>query len=384
MIKKTGVMDKRLLIAKNSIMMLVMLVIIFLAVMAWYFVNGTVTAGSTTASASSVGELKMALPEADGSYPTDESKYKNSLSAAELSAYVHPLFLDTTSDGKDFILPDFSNAEDIATGKVVNISGEWEKAHSYAEAVGSDQIDDKDYQFLSFDLYLRSEQNDISAEASSYLQSDSEASNRALNNPTEAKKSSYGNFSVDSLVGAIRTSIVGANVRSKSGSTVTYTNGTGTTTNYAAASSARFLWVPRPDIHLKVKDGNTPLDVGSWQLETTNLPAETSRHDYYTGNYDENDNKVSVTRHEGGLTYAHASTGGKTGGANGTQKVPVLGDDYQIAGSFDGDSNAQTITFGAKEYYLYKVTVNVWIEGTDSEARRAMDGAKFNLFLSFA
>ena len=38
----TGVKNRRLLLTKNSIMMLVMLVIIFLAIFAWYNLNKSV------------------------------------------------------------------------------------------------------------------------------------------------------------------------------------------------------------------------------------------------------------------------------------------------------------------------------------------------------
>ena len=60
--KKIAIGDKRFVITKNLIMMLVMLVVIFIAIFAWYSNNDTVTASGTQISAKSADNVELALP----------------------------------------------------------------------------------------------------------------------------------------------------------------------------------------------------------------------------------------------------------------------------------------------------------------------------------
>ena len=69
--------------------------------------------------------------------------------------------------------------------------------------------------------------------------------------------------------------------------------------------------------------------------------------------------------------------------------APSLGQNVDVSdyGNFERElvdlvvnENQYQVT---EKYYLTKYTVRVWIEGSDSEARRAMDGGQFNLSLTF-
>ena len=71
------------------------------------------------------------------------------------------------------------------------------------------------------------------------------------------------------------------------------------------------------------------------------------------------------------------------------ENYPKFGQSASIAG--DGSDVSQSIAFIPESednrdttgYYVYKYTLNLWIEGEDAEARRSMNKGVFNLELSF-
>ena len=128
----------------------------------------------------------------------------------------------------------------------------------------------------------------------------------------------------------------------------------------------KFLWITNPKLHLT----NT---VGS----DTYAVDENSTSGHYPdgngssgGNYEWNDSY----KHK----YYDASQSLKTLASPVTELADTTGSTepdsaYQIA---------NLTTKGADDYYTSYATFVVWIEGCDTEARRALVGGKFNISLS--
>jgi hypothetical protein len=193
------------------------------------------------------------------------------------------------------------------------------------------------------------------------------------------------------------------------------------------------LWIPRPDLVLKAK---TTLD--GWELyngvtagnsntldfggETVTFGQLTRRHEFfqpsgadgtpksYTGEILTNRNVAHMTSSD---TSAEKTISKRTGTGvsestwrdtddnsklivsktvNGTSYA-TLGQDAVIS-SLDYSDNAwvqstlkrdatvpDSDTTNFRNYYVFKYKMRIWIEGTDTEARRAMDGGTFNLHL---
>ena len=132
--KNTG-RDRRYLITKNSILMLVMLVIIFMAVWAWFVAdNSTADAGGLHMKAQKSNDVQIALPY-KGSYPLDNDpvdfRFKESIDFEQSQFFVDDLFSDVTSDGINFIIPTFEvDKNNTRDGRVVIPDGEWTPAVS--------------------------------------------------------------------------------------------------------------------------------------------------------------------------------------------------------------------------------------------------------------
>ena len=74
--KRKQSLDRRMMISKNSILMLVLLVTVFIAVWAW-FAESTdeAVASGLSAGTKTPATLELALPNENGTYPTDDSAY---------------------------------------------------------------------------------------------------------------------------------------------------------------------------------------------------------------------------------------------------------------------------------------------------------------------
>lgn len=151
-------------------------------------------------------------------------------------------------------------------------------------------------------------------------------------------KSSYGDFSKDAIVGALRMSVLNSdNVR-------------------------EFLWIPRPDVLLTVSNDlqNYTLDVGNDATSIIDVENRLVTGTHYF--YDSNRNPTFL---DNSLTSSSIFTA-----------------DVGIPGSeITKISTASTPTDDG--YYIGSATVNIWIEGRDNEARRALSDGEFNILLNF-
>ena len=246
---------------------------------------------------------------------------------------------------------------------------------------------DSNYNYLAVDFYIRSKNNNISLHSNSYLKGLCEESVQGFLHTSVTNQSTYGDFSADALVGAMRVSFVGANVRNRSnnsGSNIASISSSGTNSTWDKTADCKLVWLPRPDVCLVPNEGS----LSGWHLYTgitANTDANTFVHNYYALNNQNILQKKSMTSGSENNDYPFAVSSDFTSGdtmnndAGGNYKVPKLGSNQLIG----GDQHAEMVTINSKQYYVYKYTLNIWIEGTDAEARRAMDNGTFDLNLVF-
>lgn len=401
----TGVKNRRLLITKNSIMMLVMLVIIFLAIFAWYYINRNVGADGITVKAADPGEVEIAVTEngADTHIPGNYNANDEFVAGTwkDTATFRGPFAFssDVTSDGLEFIIPAFSSTEDNPdakadarrNGKIVNVNG-IPKTGSEVKTNLSTLAEGETADYVKIPFYLRSKSPNIGVRAETYLAMAAEkVAGAQITGASSVRRSTYGDFTSDALVASMRVSLTGGPVTMSD-----------TTATEPSSYMSTFVWVPRPDLFLKIPAGTSEDD---WTLLTgitketqgvnsgttgynanfTRLgvglePGYTFKHSYYTPRYDTGNNIIGVSQVTNDTAdnsnIAYKSDVSRTKTLN-NGSVPTLGEEKNITGVFN---NATVQNDG---YYYYKYYLNLWIEGTDSEARRAMDTGKFDLHIEF-
>ena len=231
----------------------------------------------------------------------------------------------TSGDGKSLLVPAFTG--DIGELKIDG-SKEWSEA-----------VENVDY--ISIPLIFRS-----SVEADIYVASGTEVvtnceiikaegaiSPEVLLGSDTYNISSYGNFSTDAIVGALRMSAIDED------------------------NNVKFIWIPRPDVHLTVSNNlqDYVLKVGADIVGNT-----TSTHYCYDSAY----NAVSYAKTT--LSSATAfSADVNNPPSNATTKLG-------IADTPDGNG-----------YFTCNAHINIWLDGCDNEARRALSNGEFKFFLNF-
>ena len=195
--------------------------------------------------------------------------------------------------------------------------------------------------YLSFDLYIRSKsQYNIAIGKKSTIKPD--APQLTTQDGTGIKnKSKYGNFSRDSVVGAVRFSVV----------------------DYKSAPpSKKLLWLPAPNILL------TQTDEG-YTLSDDKENGDSYSHVYYNTKKE----KKTVSSTDVDSAFVVNNKGFVDG-----KFTYELGKNKSIAElkkSSDTDTDPYYGDYGAM------VTCNMWIEGEDAEARLALVNGKFKVNL---
>lgn len=235
--------------------------------------------------------------------------------------------VEVTSDGTTFRIPQLTQKTNYA---LVNTGGTWTNATA-----------NKDY--LEFTVHMRSKDK-----LNVYLSSDSNASpvSTVLTGVNCGNPSTYATgdkaFSKDCVVGALR---------------VAFTNNAG----------ANQVWITNPEFHLNNKVGSNEYSMDTNAGATTYSNGNTTNaegqnfywnnpkvHYFYSGN--------NCTYNSSAI-YALPDTVSSTPSVNTTLIASLSG---------TADDNG---------YYSDSVTFKVWIEGCDTEARRALVDGKFNLSL---
>lgn len=320
--RKTGRM-----IAKNLIVLFTVALAGFCGIQAWFTDKSSADADGIAVECQAPDGIEIAVVKHNDKAPVD-SEYKVgkiTLNKANCKFLENLQLTEITGDGTFFRKP-----------ALIQSGGQ---AHVDTKAEWSEPTANEHY--LSFDLYIRSKsQYNISIGKKSTIKPD--APQLTTQDGTGIKnQSKYGNFSRDSVVGAVRFSVV----------------------DYKSAPpSKKLLWLPAPNILLKQTTDEYTL--------SDDMPSGESYSHVY---YDTNRVQHTVSSTDVDKAFVVNNKGFVDG-----KFTYELGKNKSIAElkkSSDTDTDPYYGDYGAM------VTCNMWIEGEDAEARLALVNGKFKVNL---
>lgn len=313
--RKTGRM-----IAKNLIVLFAVALAGFCGIQAWFTDNRSAEANGIEVECQAPDGIEIAVVGHDAPAPTEYTTGNITLNKTNYPFLEKLQLTEITGDGTFFRKP-----------ALIQSGGQ---AHVDTKAEWSEPTANEHY--LSFDLYIRSKsQYNISIGKKSTIKPD--APQLTSQDGTGIKnQSKYGNFSRDSVVGAVRFSVV----------------------DYKSAPpSKKLLWLPAPNILLEQT-------TDEYTLSDNKQDGESYSHVYYDTN--KAPHTVSSTDVDNAFVVNNK-------GFDGGKFTYELGKNQNIAQLKKSSENDQ--------FYSAMVTCNMWIEGEDAEARLALVNGKFNVNL---
>lgn len=327
------------MIAKNLIVMLVAVIVALTGVLAWFTNKTSAEASGVSVECKAPDGIEIAVV-AKGETPKNNDFHEDSITLGK-QVFLDELNLsEVTSDGITFYRPVLNQLGGTA---IPDPSKEWE-----------DENDIINKSYISFDLYIRSK-----SEQDIYLCETSKFStpSRKLTGADADNKSSMGDFSRDCIVGATRLSVVGYNS----------TDGT---------PERKLLWIPRPDLKFYVDDNDNTNHVNEGLTDTS---ATNYQHTYWNVIIDENGAQIrddKATTMTSGVTTSVQVNGDFVLGEKNKTKITELRSPL-VPIEIDDKGTIET-------YYMNHVTVNIWIEGEDDEARLALVNGNFKVNLDLS
>lgn len=320
--RKTGRM-----IAKNLIVLFTVALAGFCGIQAWFTDKSSAEADGINVECQAPDGIKIAVVKHNDPAPKDTEYTVGNIKLNKTNCkFLENLQLtEITGDGTFFRKPALIQSDGQAH---VDTKAEW------SEPTANEH-------YLSFDLYIRSKsQYNISIGKKSTIKPD--APQLTTQDGTGIKnKSKYGNFSRDSVVGAVRFSVV----------------------DYKSAPpSKKLLWLPAPNILLE-----QTTDV--YTLSDDKENGDSYSHVYYNTKKE----KKTVSSTDVDSAFVVNNKGFVDG-----KFTYELGKNKSIAElkkSSDTDTDPYYGDYGAM------VTCNMWIEGEDAEARLALVNGKFKVNL---
>lgn len=320
--RKTGRM-----IAKNLIVLFTVALAGFCGIQAWFTDKRSAEANGIEVECQAPDGIEIAVVGHDAPVPANDKYTVGNITLNKTNCkFLENLQLtEITGDGTFFRKP-----------ALIQSGGQ---AHVDTKAEWSEPTANEHY--LSFDLYIRSKsQYNISIGKKSTIKPD--APQLTTQDGTGIKnKSKYGNFSRDSVVGAVRFSVV----------------------DYKSAPpSKKLLWLPAPNILLE-----QTTDV--YTLSDDKENGDSYSHVYYNTKKE----KKTVSSTDVDSAFVVNNKGFVDG-----KFTYELGQNQNIAQlkkSSDTDTDPYYGDYGAM------VTCNMWIEGEDAEARLALVNGKFKVNL---
>lgn len=313
--RKTGRM-----IAKNLIVLFTVALAGFCGIQAWFTDNRSAEANGIEVECQAPDGIEIAVVGHDAPAPTEYTTGNITLNKTNCKFLEKLQLTEITGDGTYFSKPALIQSGGQA---LVDPDAEW-----------SDPTANEHY--LSFDLYIRSKsQYNISIGKKSTIKPD--APQLTSQDGTGIKnKSKYGNFSRDSVVGAVRFSVV----------------------DYKSAPpSKKLLWLPAPNILLEQT-------TDEYTLSDDKQSGVSYSHVYYDTK--KKKQTVSSAEQDAAFVVNKGFVGGKF--------TYELGKNQRIAELTKSKDSTDP-------YYSAMVTCNMWIEGEDAEARLALVNGKFNVNL---
>ncbi len=320
--RKTGRM-----IAKNLIVLFTVALAGFCGIQAWFTDKRSAEANGIEVECQAPDGIEIAVVGHDAPVPANDKYTVGNITLNKTNCkFLENLQLtEITGDGTFFRKPALIQSGGQAD---VDTKAEW------SEPTANEH-------YLSFDLYIRSKsQYNISIGKKSTIKPD--APQLTTQDGTGIKnKSKYGNFSRDSVVGAVRFSVV----------------------DYKSAPpSKKLLWLPAPNILLE-----QTTDV--YTLSDDKENGDSYSHVYY--NTKKKKKTVSSTDVDSAFVVNNKGfVDGKFTYELGKNKSIA-----ELKKSSDTDTDPYYGDYGAM------VTCNMWIEGEDAEARLALVNGKFKVNL---
>lgn len=313
--RKTGRM-----IAKNLIVLFTVALAGFCGIQAWFTDNRSAEANGIEVECQAPDGIEIAVVGHGDPAPTKYTVGNITLNKTNCKFLEKLQLTEITGDGTYFSKPALIQSGGQA---LVDPDAEW-----------SDPTANEHY--LSFDLYIRSKsQYNISIGKKSTIKPD--APQLTSQDGTGIKnKSKYGNFSRDSVVGAVRFSVV----------------------DYKSAPpSKKLLWLPAPNILLEQT-------TDEYTLSDNKQDGVSYSHVYY----DKNKKQQTVSDSKADSAFVVNKDG-----FDGGKFTYELGKNQNIAQLNKSSENDQ--------FYSAMVTCNMWIEGEDAEAKLALVNGKFKVNL---
>ncbi len=320
--RKTGRM-----IAKNLIVLFTVALAGFCGIQAWFTDKRSAEANGIEVECQAPDGIEIAVVGHDAPVPANDKYTVGNITLNKTNCkFLENLQLtEITGDGTFFRKP-----------ALIQSGGQ---AHVDTKAEWSEPTANEHY--LSFDLYIRSKsQYNISIGKKSTIKPD--APQLTTQDGTGIKnKSKYGNFSRDSVVGAVRFSVV----------------------DYKSAPpSKKLLWLPAPNILLE-----QTTDV--YTLSDDKENGDSYSHVYYNTKKE----KKTVSSTDVDSAFVVNNKGFVDG--NFTYELGKNKSIAELKKSSDTDTDPYYGDYGAM------VTCNMWIEGEDAEARLALVNGKFKVNL---
>ena len=392
------------LMAKGILVLLSLLVLIFAITYSWYTDKPKVSASGISAGVEAKGDFEYAIgfstSQTGGNYKHTDftNEVINDLNLEELYASDDPnhtqkinlLYdytpIDITGDGVNLVRPAMNY-------------GNWD----INQASDNFSTAEENVQYVSFDLILRTRVAGtvVKLDSGSFakgacetysgdgkLLTDTASYNSKISeSPVKYK---YGNFSRDAIVGAVRVAFLNY---SDANDSLTADDIVGHELT-AYEPTPALLWIPRPDLFLNngavdtsVQERDKDINTEGWSLNTNvtgtvvlNSKAlqdsqySTYQHYYYNifepRTIGEDANPKGITVYDAAIpsNLNTSATGHKVTFG---QQVDLLSLTYIYDTNNDGLPD--------DDYYYGKVRVRIWLEGTDSEARRALAGGSFSI-----
>lgn len=320
--RKTGRM-----IAKNLIVLFTVALAGFCGIQAWFTDKRSAEANGIEVECQAPDGIEIAVVGHDAPVPANDKYTVGNITLNKTNCkFLENLQLtEITGDGTFFRKPALIQSGGQAQ---VDTKAEW------SEPTANEH-------YLSFDLYIRSKsQYNISIGKKSTIKPD--APQLTTQDGTGIKnQSKYGNFSRDSVVGAVRFSVV----------------------DYKSASpSKKLLWLPAPNILLEQT-------TDAYTLSDDKENGDSYSHVYYNTKKE----KKTVSSTDVDSAFVVNNKGFDDG-----KFTYELGQNQNIAQlkkSSDTDTDPYYGDYGAM------VTCNMWIEGEDAEAILALVNGKFKVNL---
>lgn len=354
------------LIIKAIMLLLAFIVMVFIATSAWFVSeDAPVTASGISVSSQGSAEFDIAI----GFETSQTNGYVVSPFLKEYNLTSLPVVIDdkdtveTEDDDRVFydVFYDFSPLDVTGNGVTLvrpNLTLKNSKIDTNSATMGYSNVDpNQDY--ISFDMLVR-----CNEQCNLYLDSGSVAYGKAenttdgtLHNDTsgvlsdsESTKMS-SDFSTDAIVGALRVSFTDYPEYRTDKQTI------------AEGTTPDALWIPRSDIRYQQIDDNANLyydipdyedSYASYTIQgADDVKMNTYRHHYFEYSVDSSGNTVGEYKEF-------------------TEAITIVELNKDDIGICKVDKYNETDGF-----YYGKVHVNIWLEGCDSESRRALRGGEF-------